>query len=211
VLQLPLVLNESVGGLNSAAVEIALSLGAKQIWMPTRSAAQDRQRTGLQGGIHLLTASGDIQPEIHTILDLIHKADAILGTGHVSPQEAVALVRLAKEKGLRKILVTHPEAHFTRWPLELQKEIAQEGVFFERCFVDTTPLMNETVSVKEIADHIRQVGLDSTVISTDFGYATNPSPVEGMRCYLAQLSAEGFSYQELRKIASTNPAYLLGL
>ncbi len=32
-----LVLNETVGGLNPAAVRLALTMGAKQIWMPTRS------------------------------------------------------------------------------------------------------------------------------------------------------------------------------
>src|SRR5439155_7550153 len=33
-----LVLNETVGGLNPSAVRLALALGAKQIWMPTRPA-----------------------------------------------------------------------------------------------------------------------------------------------------------------------------
>jgi len=37
-----LVLNETVGGLNPAAVRLALDLGARQIWMPTRSARNHR-------------------------------------------------------------------------------------------------------------------------------------------------------------------------
>jgi hypothetical protein len=38
-----LALNEAVGGLNPAAVEAALVLGARQIWMPTISAANHRR------------------------------------------------------------------------------------------------------------------------------------------------------------------------
>ncbi len=206
-----LVLNEFVGGLNPAAVEVALKMGARQIWMPTRSAAQNRRANGLLGGITILTDEGKVRPEIHAILDLIREAEAILGTGHISPQESVGLIMAARTHGLRKILVTHPEAHFTWWEPELQCEFAGEGVFFERCFVDTTALMKATVSVNEIADHIRKVGVESTVLSTDFGQAGNPSPVEGMMAYLAKLAAEGFSQGEIRRMAGDNPALLLDL
>lgn len=206
-----LALNEFVGGLNPAAVEVALKMGAKQIWMPTRSAAQNRHANGLLGGIYLLTDGGKLRAEIPPILDLIREADAILGTGHISPQEAVVLVEAARAQGVRKILITHPEAHFTRWEPELQSQVAAEGVFFERCYVDTTPAMNETVSVAEIADRIRKVGVESTVLSTDFGQTSNPSPVEGMRAYLAQLAGLGFSQGEIRRMAAENPALLLDL
>jgi hypothetical protein len=206
-----LALNDFVGGLNPAAVEVALKMDAKQIWMPTRSAAQNRKEYGMLGGIYLLTDDGKFRPEVHMILDLIHEADAILGTGHISPQESMALVRLARQKGLRKIVVTHPEAHFTWMEPEMQKEIAGKGVFFERCYVDTTPVMNSTVSIAQIAEHIRAVGVESTILSTDFGQAASPPPVEGMRAYLAKLAAEGFSPDQIQRMAGENPAHLLGL
>ena len=38
-----LVLNDTVGGLNTAAVRLAVSMGAKEIWMPTRSAENHRR------------------------------------------------------------------------------------------------------------------------------------------------------------------------
>lgn len=206
-----LALNEFVGGLNPAAVEVALKMGAKEIWMPTRSAANNRAADGKLGGIYLLDDEGRLSPEVHPILELIHEYDAILATGHISVKESMALIDLAKKKGLRKILVTHPEAHFTWWDVPLQEQVAGEGVFFERCYVDTTPTMNETVSIAQIADHIRRIGVESTVISTDFGQAASPAPVEGMRTYLSKLMQEGFSYQDLSRMAGDNPAYLLGL
>ena len=212
-----LALNDPVGGLNPAAVEAALRMGAKEIWMPTRSAAHMHRQEGKPGGITLmadLAAPGEpspLRPEVYEIIDLIAAADAILATGHVSPAESVALANCARQRGVRKILVTHPEAAFIRMPAELQASLARAGVFFERCYVDTTPFMDSAVKLAEIAEMIRRIGVGSTVLSTDFGQAGNASPVEGMRAYLAGLSAEGFRPQEIQRMAGENPADLLGL
>src|SRR4029453_11323457 len=55
-----LVLNETVGGLNPAAVRLAISMGAKQVWMPTRSALNHRRYEGLLGGITILDEHGEL-------------------------------------------------------------------------------------------------------------------------------------------------------
>jgi len=206
-----LALNEAVGGLNPFAVEIAINMGAKEIWLPTRSAAQARNEDGLLGGITIMTDDGRLKCEVWRILEMARDANVILASGHISPAETVQLVKEARKMGLRKIVVTHPEAHFTWMPVETQKEIASDGVFFERCYVDTTPTMNSTVTVAEIASHIQEVGVQYTVVSTDFGQAISPPPVEGMRSYLAKLSHHGITEEEIRKMGRENPAYLLDL
>jgi hypothetical protein len=206
-----LALNESVGGLNPAAVEVAAKMGAKEIWMPTRSAAHVHRQEGKPGGITLISDSGELLPEVYEIFDLIRQAGMILGTGHISPVESLALARTARQKGMHKILVTHPEAAFIRMPVELQISLAQDGVFFERCFVDTTPLMPSPISLDEITGAIRRVGIASTILSTDFGQSGNPPPVEGMRSYLSALASAGFTPSEIRRMAGENPASLLDL
>jgi len=206
-----LALNASVGGFNPAAVEAALRMGAKEIWMPTRSAAHVLRQEGKPGGLSVLDESGRLLPAVHQIIDLVVEAGAMLGTGHISPEESKVLVSAAVQRGARKVLVTHPEASFIRMPLELQASIAQDGVYFERCYVDTTPLMRSLVSVAQIAHAIRSVGVHATVLSTDFGQVGNPAPVEGMRAYLAGLSGEGFSPDEIRTMAGETPAHLLDL
>ena len=105
-----LALNEPVGGLNPAAVEAALRLGAKAIWMPTHDAAHSRQVKGGSGGIAVLDRDGELVPTVGPILELIRDANALLCTGHISLAESIALIRLARQMGLRKILVTHPES-----------------------------------------------------------------------------------------------------
>jgi hypothetical protein len=206
-----LALNDAVGGLNPFAVEAAIKMGAKEIWLPTRSAAQARSVDGLLGGTTITTDEGRLKPDVMRIMEMTRDVNVILASGHVSPAETVKLVKEARKMGLQKIVVTHPEAHFTWMPVETQKEIASDGVYFERCYVDTTPTMNSTVAIAEIASHIKEVGVQSTVVSTDFGQAISPPPVEGMRAYLAKLSRYGITSEEIQKMARDNPAYLLDL
>src|SRR5438105_5235 len=76
-----LALNAPVGGLNPAAVEIALAMGAAQIWMPTESAAAEPQPKPAPG-LSILGEAG-LKPEVLAILRLIAEHNAILGTGHL--------------------------------------------------------------------------------------------------------------------------------
>ena len=206
-----LALNEAVGGLNPRAVEVALRLGARQIWFPTFDAAHYRRLRGQPGGITILTEEGRVRPVVHDILDLVLNADAILGTGHLAVEETVALVGVARRRGLRKVLVTHPEAPFVAMPVAVQEEIRAEGVFFERCYLNALAGQQGEATVAEIAAQIRRVGVASTVLSTDLGQAGNPPPVEGLRGYVAGLLEAGLSEGDVRLMAGQNPGYLLGL
>lgn len=205
-------LNYPVGGLNPAAVEVALGLGAKEIWMPTKESAHERAYRGQKlPGLSIFNERGEIVPVVYEIIDLIREADVILGTGHLSIEETIVLVRLARERGVRKVLVTHPEAYFFQMPVAVQSELAALGAYFERCFVFTTQLAGATVSVADIAQQIKTVGVESTVLSSDLGQPQNPSPVDGMREYLAGLAAAVLSRRDLELVSQETPAELLDL
>ena len=96
-------------------------------------------------------ATGRFAKRSHEIVELIRKADIILGTGHLSIAETIAIVRLAHERGVRKIIVTHPEAPFIKMPIAIQQDLAALGAYLERCYVFTTELLGETISVSDIA------------------------------------------------------------
>ena len=206
-----LALNQSIGGLNPAAVKVGVEMGARVVWMPTRSAAHVLKQEGMLGGITILDGAGNLRAEVHEIIDIIKQADIVLATGHLSPQESFLLVKQALSRGLRRIVVTHPESHLIRMPLEMQREIANEGVYFEHCYVDTTPEEKSLVSVAEIAAKIHEIGISHIVLSTDFGQAISPAPVEGLSAFLYNLSQLGFSKDDLYRMAGENPAYLLGI
>ncbi len=212
-----LALNEFVGGLNPAAVEAALRLGAREIWMPTISAANHLRATGQPGdGITVLDDDGELRPAVQEILRLIAEHDVILGTGHLSVGEIRKLVAAARAAGVKRILITHPELYIVNMPVEVQQELAGPDLFFERCVVVTRSLgpvipAGPPVPLEEIAAAVRQVGVETTVLATDFGQPDNPPPVEGLRSYIAGMLELGFSQAEIERMTRTNPAWLLGL
>src|SRR5262249_15152371 len=134
-----LVLNETVGGLNPAAVRLAVSMGAKQVWMPTRSALNHRRSEGKPRGITGPQQSGQMLPAAEEILRILSGSSCILGTGHLSQEETFALIDRACAIGGVNVLLTHPEWPPTFYSAGLQKVLAARGnVTFERCFVSTT-------------------------------------------------------------------------
>jgi hypothetical protein len=204
-----LVLNETVGGLNPAAVKLALELGARQVWMPTRSARNHRLYHGQPGGITILDEQGNLLPVVEEILLAMANSDCILGTGHLSPQETSVLIDAAQKLGVSKILVTHPEWGPTFHSCEAQKELATRvGVFFERCFVSTTHLCG-CVPFETIERAIIETGVGRTILSTDLGQPETPPPAEGMRLYAERLRSAGFSVDQIRTMMQGNPERLL--
>ena len=204
-----LALNAPAGGFNPAAVEMALTMGAAQIWMPTESAAAE-PRPKPAPGLTILGETG-VKPEVHEILHLIAAHNAILGTAHLSPAEILQLVPAARAAGVRKIVITHPEHPPVEMPPLLQEELRDRyDVTFERCLI-TTVLGHGRLPFAALAAVIRRLGCASTIIATDFGQPENPYPADGLAAYIAHLKAEGFSAAEIAVMSQANPARLLEL
>jgi hypothetical protein len=197
-----LALDDEVGGFNANAVEAALRLGAAEIWMPTFSA-----RGRGDHGLAIWDDDRRLLASVEEILRLVAGARVILGTGHLSVPEIVTLVAAARSAGVERILITHPDSSIVQMPVETQCELATAGVWFERCFVATKE--PQGLGLRQFGEIIRTVGVETTVLATDFGQSHNPPPVEGMRACLDGLLAEGFSEAELRRMAGDNPAGLI--
>lgn len=201
-----LVLNQQVGGLNPAAVEAALALGAAIVWLPTFGG---QPRTG----VTVLDADGprsapmEPRPVVREIMALVRDADRVLATGHIGFEESLAVVRTAWDMGLRKVLITHPEWPGLDFGIGQLSSLVGAGVFFEHCYLNA----RDRAGLERIAAQIRAVGVESTVLTTDLGQAGNPSPVQGMRSYIGGLLGLGFSPAEVDRMARQNPAGLLGL
>ena len=199
-------LNHQVGGLNLSAVETALALGAKEVWLPTFSA---RGNAGNPGGIAVVDDAGELLPVVRDIMRLVGESDVILGTGHLSVGEIVLVVREARRLGLRKVLVTHPDNRMIEVPVAIQRELADMGALFERTYESVTT--HPTLGIAGFAARIREVGPRSTVLTSDFGQAENLVPVEGFRECIGGLLANGITWDEIRLMAGENPGQMLGL
>jgi hypothetical protein len=62
-----------------------------------------------------------------------------------------------------------------------------------------------------VAERIREVGVASSVLTSDFGQPQNPFPVEGLKIYIRQFIQLGFSGQEIDQMVRINPSSLLNL
>jgi hypothetical protein len=220
------VLNDTVGGLNPSAVEAALDMGARQIWMPTKSAANHQQHYGQRGGVSIFTNAAPgradsggsringstLYPALRDILRLVADADAVLATGHLAPEESRVLIEEALAAGVRRVSVTHPEWEATAMPIAVQQDLARTGVvYFERCLVSIETDLHGHVPFDAILQQIRTVGVDTTIAATDYGMPHYPAPVDGLRHYIERLLAAGFDETAIRRMTQDNPARLLGL
>lgn len=201
-----LTLNETVGGLNVAAVEAALDLGAREIFMPTVSAANHFRYHRQKGGISLL--DNDLLPALKEIVALIKQHNAVLGTGHISKGEIRLLTKIALDQGLRKIVVTHPEHPLIDLTITEQQHLVTQGVFFERCFA-TTYRQFGNVPLEQIALAIREVGVSSTILTTDLGIANYPLPVDGMQIYVTKLLELKVRKEEITTMLKETPHMLV--
>jgi hypothetical protein len=164
-------------------------------------------------GISIFDETGRIVSEVWTILEILAPKDVILGTAHLSVPETHALVDAAKKMGVKRILATHPE-YMAPLSIEDQRILSKKGVFFERCYVLTTPATKPVggfLPFDVIVKNIRAIGVDSTVLGTDFGQAKNIHPVLGMQEYLQRLRDAGFKEDEIERMAIKNPKALLGV
>jgi hypothetical protein len=220
------VLNQFVGGINPAAAEVALRLGAKEVWMPTIDAQHHVEEHGgrakydVQTGdsgfswgdpISIIDADGKLTNEAQVVLELIAKHNAILGTAHLSLKEIRPLVQCAKEKGVQKILITHP---FFKVPAGLDvdflKEVASQGAVAEFGFCTVSPMW-AYASIEQTKKAMDAVGYDNCVIMSDAGQTHNPIAPEAMRLYAQGLYEKGVKQSDLERLMVTTPSSLLDI
>jgi len=218
-----IALNLPVGGLNLEAVEVALKMGAKEVWMPTIHASHyvaqkdhvpTLAKAVKQGvkGLYLLNEDGSLKDELYPIFSKIAEYDAALGTGHITIQEAKKVVKEAAKVGVKKIIVTHPLATFVNYSTEDMKEALDSGaMFLEHVFNDVTRQVAFPITQKKIAEAIRAIGPKHIIMSTDAGQWLNPIPAQSMGIYIKDMLDLGLSEDDVRTMVSTNPARMLGL
>lgn len=203
-----ITLNKWVGGLNPDAVAATLALGGKFVWLPTLSAVNDMSSKGKLGGIMCIDQNGEVVPELVDILEEIAEADAILATGHIYFGEILAVVAKAREVGVKKIVINHPELHRTRLSIERQKQLLEYGVIFERTFGSHAPIYQHMpIALKAI----QELGPESTIIATDVGQNNNLDWSEAYCKFMEYLLDNGISKDAVKMMCSDNPAKVLGI
>lgn len=217
-----LCLNPPVGDINLSAVESSIREGVDVIFFPTYGSSHHISVWGAgkpptafpfscssPTGVSVLKPDGSLKEECSQILQLIADHDIVLATGHLSPLESLELIRNAKQIGCKKIVVTHASESVTQMSPSQQQDAVQLGAYVEHCFFAVTPTCPNPISLDEIRDQIRYVGVEHIILSSDFGQIQNLPPVDGFSFYLEKMKQTGFSKEEIRQMVRENPRQIL--
>ncbi len=208
-----IALNQTVGGVNPAAVQrMTLVKGGrgKMVWMPTFDAENQVRYSKESRPFVSIAKAGKLLPEVLEVLDLIAKNDLVLATGHSSPAETRLLLTAAVERGVKRMVVTHPVIAPVLMSVDDMKWCASQGAYLE--FVSNAIIGTQTnMTPKQFAAAIRSVGIDRVILSSDLGQASNPIHTEGWLQFFVVLEKEGLKAAEIDAMAKKNPAFLLGI
>jgi hypothetical protein len=220
-----IALNQTVGGLNPYAVEMALFFGARIVYLPTVSSRSHHEhhkkeiagahfpataRTFLEPKpIYLLDEQGRLPPQLGPIMEQVRDADVILTMGHLSVPETMAVLDLAKDMRLRRIAVHHPKFIIEATDEEMVDFVRKGAMIeFSACMSDPRCKFY-FISPTELNRLIRLIGVDSVFIGSDLGQHDTPPFVEGMMVVADGLMRTGMKMEELKKLFRENPAKLL--
>ena len=221
-----IALNSMVGGLNPSAVDMALAMGAKVVWFPTISARRHQEHQAAHPDlkfpkpsvplrkadiVDIVDDRGNIRPELPVILKMIAAADAVVAAGHQAPDRIQILLDAAREAGVKRMVVNHPE-YVIEATREQMVKFADSGALIEHecCMYDERSEFYHWDLVK-LKSWIDAVGVDRTSMASDLGQVNNPLPIESFKKLLSGLHDLGVSERDLRKLVRDNPARVLGL
>lgn len=206
--------DHEVGGLNPAAVEVALRTGAKIVWMPTFSSVVDRRKLGLEGpGIPVTDTGGRLVPAVEEILRLVRRYEGVVATGHVDLPELFAVVDGARAVGVPVVMTHALETQVgADHTLAHVEELARRGAVIEFTYLTCMPGgFAATHDPWTFAAAMMGIGPEHVVMSTDFGQDRSPHPAEGMRLFIAEMLGQGVPVAAIELMARRNAARLLRL
>ncbi|ODP36375.1 hypothetical protein BFL28_06145 [Sphingomonas turrisvirgatae] len=215
-----LCLNHTVGGLNPAAVHHFGEVKggrARIVSMPTwdseanvKSRDQDRPFVRVSRNGELLAETKAVIAAIATAKVRDSEIKLALATGHVSPAEALLVIREARRQGIERIVVTHAIGH----PIDMTIAQMQEAIALGARIEFVAGFLigrRASFTFDQYAQAIRTLGPDHVILSSDGGQLGQVMPDDMIAMVAGLLRKRGFTAAEVRRMTVDNPAALLGL
>lgn len=222
-----IVLNLNVGGINPAAVDVALKLGAVQVWMPTYHSLAHYKETGKMGGyahqgadvkmdypvkpITILDENDQLIPEIEPILKMVKRHNVILGTSHLGSHEALKLIEAAHDMGLERMVLTHPFFSPPNCSIADIKKAVELGAFIEFCGGNALSPIPKPICLDLYKEAVDAVGTEKCIISSDCGHPRKTLPPETLRMFAQALMFKGVAQKDVEAMMKYNYDKLLDL
>src|SRR5688572_10535553 len=180
-----IVLNWSSGGINPAAVNAMVNLRGsaaekvgRVVWMPSNDSRNHFERFRIAGPPVDVFTDGQMVPAMHEVLALCAKHDLVLQTCHLSPREAIVLIKEARAAKVTRIVCTHADYDPINMSIDEQREAARLGAFIEHAYIGVFLGPSSQAerfrawrgtTVEQILAAIRAVGAGSSILSSDMG------------------------------------------
>ena len=206
-------LDTPVGGVNPMAVRYMADVEGtwgRIVWMPTHDSEHEVDYNKETRTKAVVSRNGKLIPEVFEVLDLIKERNLTLATGHVTPEEALMIMAEAKERGITKIIVTHPllGEQYTNMSLPQMQESVKLGGAIE--ITAGTVSRDGPAKVRAI-EVIKALGTQNVFVSSDSGLIGSPNHPDALAMAAKSLRAAGFSEQDLNRMFKETPARLVGL
>jgi len=219
-----IVLNKAVGGINPDAVEWMHRIyggRGKVVWLPTFESDKHVKTLSKPDAVGLTVApNGVVSPEMEAILKIIARENLVLATGHVHPEEIIAVVKKGKELGVRNFIITHGLTNVPGLTMAQAKQVTEMGAVIEICFLQflagpnaPLPFLTHWVqtNAKTVAQAVKELGVNSVLVSTDLGQSGNMVHPDGVEAAIAAMKKEGLTDADIDTMMRKTPARLLGL
>ena len=206
--------DHEIGGLNPAAVEVALALGGRVVWLPTLSSRQDvangvAAQLGIPGpGLAVLDDDGELLPEVREIARSLsgarrgarHRAH----DGGGAPRGGPGVRSAAEGAG-------HPRDGGARGPEPQRRRASSSSPISARrssCARSRASVRSRPGRSPTSRARPDQVGVERCTLASDYGQAVNDPPAEGLQRFADSLAVEGPA-DDIRTMVVSNPALLV--
>jgi hypothetical protein len=206
-------LDTPTGGVNPQAVRYMVDVTGgfgRIVWMPTHDSEHEVAYNKEQRPSVRVSRDGKLLPEVLEVIDLVMQHGLTLATGHVTPDETIAILTEARKRGVTRLIVTHPllDPQFTFMSVAQLREAAALGAMIE---ITAGSLFREGAGRGRVLEAVRAIGPESFFVASDSGLVGTPNHTDALVLAARVLRENGFDERALDAMFKNNPARLLGL
>ncbi len=218
-----ITLNSATGGLVPAMVELAALQGARVLYLPTWSSANDQARCGISRTLEaelrrttlrdapslpIVDERCRLLPEVRDCLAVAADFGMLIYTGHLAVAEAHAVAESGLTGG--RLVFSHPDSHSVGATVDDAVAVADAGAYVEITAVGTYPEIARTTP-GALAMLVDAVGAHRCVLTSDYFFSWSPPSTQMLVDLAEGLLASGIDRAGVRAMMVDNPRRLLGL
>jgi hypothetical protein len=202
-----------IGGLNVQAIQYMVDVAGHRgriVWMPTHDSEHEVRYNKETRPYVAVSRNGRLLPTVAQVIAVVAQHDLALATGHVAPEEALAIVRAAKAAGVKRLIVTHPmfSPQYTWMSVDQMQIAAGLGAYLE---ITGNSIVRDPEAAPRVLAAIHAIGARHFFVSTDSGLVGTPNVPDTLALVAKRFREAGISDADLAAMFRDNPAFLVNV